>query len=762
MSEEEPPDDNESYRTTKTSFLDILYTSSAEQLQSEFKNLSGRCTPLAKDGYLFMNLYATIQFEQGNRPPIINKKFVLDCFKIIGFCNKRPSDAGILRELKLFYAEHFAPLFQGGHIKHDLRNISHITPYIAQTMATAYSNNLKEHYISRLTKCLRILANEVFTREIKCQNNTKEYMKEYNKIKNHVIWQFTSAVISNELNKIPSLFKELFDRHRPYIIPRTFEKNVAYDCEVNPFNYMYPTLYICSLFEQRNRPIQEQIKILKLNNGSEKQIKELNKQLIKVFKPFPVRESCIPKYIRIDTASLIDYFEPSTRHLQEHIKECQQRIWNKYFNLRSKNFGFKRRPFKGHSFAYMIETDGHSVSILHMKDEDIIKKWALNDKKKKTRAENFGKTAEEKAVLDAKRKQLKELLKKTRATTATTIVPEQNNRKDILRYIDELTNGEMKDLFDGKHIVCGDPGKKFLLFLSDGINKLVYSRMQRDTESGARRNREILKHNKHMRGINKVEELLHDVTCRTANSSVLKEYIRIRYIVDLQVREEYEKPIYLKMAWRAQIGRWRNEDKFLDDIERVFGKKEDIILILGDHNNTNSLKNGPSTLGIGLKRLIAKRFTVFHINEFNTSQKCCNCWGNIESAEMKGKEIHRLVQCKNKDCYRRDFCWDQVDYPTCGVIGSESTETPKVLRNKYQVHNNFYTRDFNSCMCMLWIVHHMYYRSMKRPEQFSRNKKAEDELRQEVNDKLKEMIVPTKKLSFKLKKQPALVSLTNN
>ena len=51
---------------------------------------------------------------------------------------------------------------------------------------------------------------------------------------------------------------------------------------------------------------------------------------------------------------------------------------------------------------------------------------------------------------------------------------------------------------------------------------------------------------------------------------------------------------------------------------------------------------------------------------------------------------------------------------------------------------------------------------MKRPEQFSRNKKAEDELRQEVNDKLKEMIVPTKKLSLKLKKQPALVPLTNN
>ena len=46
MSEEEPPDDNESYRTTKTSFLDILYTSSAEQLQSEFKNLSRRCTSL--------------------------------------------------------------------------------------------------------------------------------------------------------------------------------------------------------------------------------------------------------------------------------------------------------------------------------------------------------------------------------------------------------------------------------------------------------------------------------------------------------------------------------------------------------------------------------------------------------------------------------------------------------------------------------------------------------------------------------------------
>ena len=32
MNEKEPPDDNESYLTTKTSFLDILYTFSVEKV----------------------------------------------------------------------------------------------------------------------------------------------------------------------------------------------------------------------------------------------------------------------------------------------------------------------------------------------------------------------------------------------------------------------------------------------------------------------------------------------------------------------------------------------------------------------------------------------------------------------------------------------------------------------------------------------------------------------------------------------------------
>ena len=55
-----------------------------------------------------------------------------------------------------------------------------------------------------------------------------------------------------------------------------------------------------------------------------------------------------------------------------------------------------------------------------------------------------------------------------------------------------------------------------------------------------------------------------------------------------------------------------------------------------------------------INKLIAKFFTTFLLDEYNTSKKCCNCGSNVEKLFMPivnkegkkvKKEIHRLMRC---------------------------------------------------------------------------------------------------------------------
>ena len=41
-------------------------------------------------------------------------------------------------------------------------------------------------------------------------------------------------------------------------------------------------------------------------------------------------------------------------------------------------------------------------------------------------------------------------------------------------------------------------------------------------------------------------------------------------------------------------------------------------------------------MGVGLKRLINKRYNTLLIDEYNTSKKCCNCFNDVENIELKG------------------------------------------------------------------------------------------------------------------------------
>ena len=128
----------------------------------------------------------------------------------------------------------------------------------------------------------------------------------------------------------------------------------------------------------------------------------------------------------------------------------------------------------------------------------------------------------------------------------------------------------------------------------------------------------------------------------------------------------------------------KSEDKFLNRIEETYGKKEDILLCYGNWSRTSQMKYIMPTKGVGLRRVISKKYDVVLIDEFKTSALCSKCNKELENY----KNIHRLLVCKN-----------------CG------------LENKNSV---FINRDMNACINMVNLSKE-WINSKKRNENFCRN-----------------------------------------
>ena len=95
-----------------------------------------------------------------------------------------------------------------------------------------------------------------------------------------------------------------------------------------------------SKYEEFNENIRNQIKNKQANNASKEEIKRLNRQIIKLFQPLSLRKNNVPKYIILDTASLINLFTTTKEKgkLLQNLKEIQYSVWDDYFRMNKKIF----------------------------------------------------------------------------------------------------------------------------------------------------------------------------------------------------------------------------------------------------------------------------------------------------------------------------------------------------------------------------------------------------------------------------------------
>ena len=473
----------------------------------------------------------------------------------------------------------------------------------------------------------------------------------------------------------------------------------------------------------------------------------------KLFQPIPLRTSMGNRYIPFDSSALRDIFNETESGL------TNDELWEKYFNIDKKKY-----KIKGYTFNHRITTNGKTVVISFIKNEDFIKKGNksknFTNASKKARKEYAGKTSteiekiknanEEKKKEEAvvkknlekeNKKKLKEEFKKKPKEEQDKIKAQMKKQKTGIMYIEDAVKdpillAELIEADKNGKIVEADPGKRAIgSFRGKGEQSTnakgkTEIKKERDLEHDYEMNRDPtgyvrysyntkrrlketqrLKHNSIIENIknnitigdkNKTikeeESELCNFSCKSVNPEVFEKYVNLKLQIYDDLKEEVTYVDKLdQLNWYSYINTRRHEDRILNELEEIYGA--DAIFIIGDWSKGNKIKY-ISTPNCKMLKLLAKRFKVYLIDEYNTS-KLCNSNSAIESENLK---IDVKYEDKN------------------GIKISYKKEIHAVLTFKTEhMKMNCINRDYNSVKNMEIIVNHLL-KYKERPEKFRRGK----------------------------------------
>ena len=550
----------------------------------------------------FMKLFLIHHYDNnGFTIPKIDGEFINSTMKIL--CQEKPQGRPPKPEIKLlkdnltkFYEEHYKPTTQQDTL--DYTHINTVLDYLTEDIITMYENNIKFNYIDYIERYVNVVWKKKFLLEkitkiskTKADSETRKrnLCNDLRKIKNDLL-----NVENDELKSKP-FYHEWITKQRKFILPnkdKYNQKSIYYDIKCSPMDY-----FPCMIFMMKN-----------IENEDEK-----------VHNVFPLRSEIIPKYIRLDTTTLVHLLMRKEQGIKSeyltkgNLKKNEDKIWKFFFRTELKCF--KKTEY---SFHHMISTDGVSVSILLLR-KDLV-----------------GKRLPRMKIKDSK-----EL------------------------YIDELPNyNELKN----KKIVGIDAGKCDLIYCVDGSNKesnvFRYSQDQRRKETKMKKYANIrlgMKCNKiQERTITEYETELSNYNKKTLDIDKFKEYLQKKNEINNVLFGFYRKDLFRKLKFSGYINTKRNEQKMISNFKKIFGNPEDTIICIGDWEQKKQMKFKEPTKGLGMRTLFRKNnYKVYLVDEFRTSCMCSICGvGRCEKFMVRKNPrpekddlrlVHGLILCQ-KGC----------------------------------------------------------------------------------------------------------------
>jgi hypothetical protein len=592
---EKPP---EFFKTIKTSLKSVLKHQDINL--PKINDAIIRANKIVIHTLQFMKLFLLHYYENNNNKlPIINDEFINSCMKIL--CNESTTGRPPKKEIKelkekltIFYNEHYKPTTQNDPIDYTYLNTA--LDYLTEDIETMYENNIQNHYVEYIERYVNVIWKKQFiTEKIRKLSKTKKEREErirnlcneLRKIKNDLLNVETTEF------KSKSYYHKWIIEQKQLILPNKnkYDKNsIYYDLKCNPFHYLP-----CMIF----------------------MMKQIEKENFSIKNVFPMRSEIIPKYVRLDTTTLVHLLlrkeqgNKSYYTTKGNLKRNEDKIWKFFFRTERKCF-----TKTGFSFHHMISTDGVGLSILLLRNDLVGKKLPR-----------------------MKLKLSKEL------------------------YIDELDNyTELQN----KKIIGIDAGKCDLIYCVDGAckesNTFRYSQDQRRKETKSKKYRNIrigMKYNKiEEKTIIEYETELSHYNRKTLDITKFKEYLQVKNHINHILFGFYRKQLFRKLKFSSYINTKRSEQKMIQNFKKQFGNPNEVVICIGDWEQKQQMKYKEPTLGKGMRTLFRKNnYKVYLVDEFRTSCKCSNCNGGICEKFMVRKNpdkrkddlrlIHGLLRCQN-------------------------------------------------------------------------------------------------------------------
>ncbi len=673
------------FRTVKSRLKNICSNKSYRDVIQDAVN---RSHIIAINCMQFIKLYVLYQYKQNNADndpdiaekyrgiPVIDSEFIMVVIGVIteksGTGRPNKNNTKLIERLNSFYNGNFAVI--SPHIqKIKTSYLRQSLTYFSQLLEVNYTNNIVMHYVNHIKKYVR----QCVTRKYKRENGKAyDYVitdSDRTNINPHV-WKVYNDIINNEDTlKSDQKYHTWIKQIKSLLIPeRENDVSIWEHLSDNPFKYLKHMITLNMLLEKMG---------------------------VKLFQPLCLRSDLIPKYIKLDTQSLVQMlaekedleticiennidlkFANKASIFSKHFKDIKNKneknlakgnfrtsIWKHFFDFD------KTKSNKGllggtkYQFSNSILTDGYGVSVLQVKKE------------------HFGE-----GIFGRKCKKKK--------------------KKGEFKYLDELSDTEIKYVKEKCTIVGCDPGKvnlvQFAKESEDLKNPLKMSytiaKQQHNTQIKSKtktmnkmKKRQKCTINDKIKTVDEIEKENTEYNSKTCNIEKFKKYIRHKQAANKSLYKFYENMAFRKMRWDTKIKTQQSEDKLLNEIEKTFREKtengesyKEIVIAYGDWNQKRHLRNFVPTKGIGLKRKIAKRFKIINTEEYMTSQTCHHCHHEkrakkfIKRKNKNNQEylIRGVLRCQNENC---GIFWDRDINGALNILQNLTYQLNGVTNNPF-------------------------------------------------------------------------------
>jgi len=567
--------------------------------------------------YQFVKAYWLHQYSLNNSVNIvIDTKFLTMCFKLLSIDDNRGKKIKnpLYQSIEDYYDTYFKDTIQGIQLK-TLTKTSFIKQYQITSMLTAYENNIKCHFERRLFKYLKsvFINSEMDTKE------EKKTLSELKILKRDLIFK----TITNDK------YKKWIKSNRKKILPDTDYYETLNKHPLKLLNYMF---YMNLELEKNNN---------------------------KTYNCLPLRNDYVPKYITIDTSSLINLTK--TKGVGKLIQELDKSIWNEYFKTNKKIFrsnkvikinGIKYK----HKFNGMISTDGIGVSIFL-------------------------------ELMDSHGNRIK----------SSDVKKNKKNKSNEFKSFSELKESELEYVKKSKRIYI-DPGKSNLICCIDDNDNTYIHRMRKRMYETKRINKmNITNKEKNISGIDKLETDLSKFNGKTSDHNNFLNFIRNKNKINDQIMKFYEMELFRKMKFRSFNLTQKSESNVVKELKEKYGS--DTVLMYGDKNVGKQIKNFISTPMIGFKRMLKKHFKIYDVDEFRSSML------DNKTTDEKVITCKNLINKVGKEIIRVSVSKILIEGSNCKYIKS------------------YINRDINACKNIRKIVNYGLENNLERPKWYNRNEK---------------------------------------